>query len=260
MARNKEILVAKFGTKCVVNGEAIDQVRVNGHAKRYAQLMRNYRLGIVSSGSKGVGVRRINQLKPNILKNLDERVLAGVGSAGAYGAWEQGFGQLDIPIPTLQLMATAADMDREREGKSLVEVFSDCVDNEIVPVFNVLDVLDRSKDEIGRIEDGTDNDFAAEQLSRNVGARTLMLLTARVDGVLVDGELQPTVSVADLDELRPHLTETDEEGTGSMLGKVEAGAKALTEEGSPVERVLIGSSGSDPLEILAGRTGTEMIQ
>lgn len=256
MARNKEILVAKFGTKCVVNGEAIDQARVNGHAKRYAQLMHNYRLGIVSSGSKGVGVRKIKQLKPDILKKLDERVLAGVGSAGAYGAWEQGFGRLDIP--TLQLMATAADMDRKKEGKSLVEVFNDCVDNGIVPVFNILDVLDRSKDEIGRIEDGTDNDFAGEHLSRITGARILMLLTAKVDGVLVDGELQPTVSVADLDELRPHLTETDEEGTGSMLGKVEAGAKALTEEESSVERVLIGSSSADPLEILAGRTGTEM--
>lgn len=258
MAKSKEKLVAKFGTKCVVDGGAIDQVRVTRHAKRYAQLLRNHRLGIVSSGSRGVGIRRVKQLKPDLLKNLDERVFAGVGSSGAYGAWEYGFGQLGVL--TLQLMATAADMDREREGKSLVEVYDNCVDNGIVPVFNILDVLDRSKNEIGKIEKGTDNDFAAEQLSRNVGARTLMLLTAKVAGVLVDGEVQPTVSVADLDDLKPHLTETDEEGTGSMLGKVQAGAKALTEEGSSVERVFIGSSSSDPREILAGHTGTEMVQ
>lgn len=255
-AESKEKLIAKFGTKCVVNGESVDQPKVDGHARRYASLLNKYRLGLVSSGAKGTGIRKIRQLKPEVLDNLDERVLAGVGTAGTHMAWEQGFEKLGIP--TLQMMATKAAMKRKDEGKSLGEVYLNCLDNGIVPVFNILDVLDRQKDEIGRIDEGTDNDDAAEELAEITGATTLMLLTARVEGVLVDGEVQPTISIADLDELKAHFTETDQEGTGSMLGKVQAGAKALT--GGVVERVFIGSSEADPWGILSGNVGTEVVQ
>lgn len=255
-AESKEILIAKFGTKCVVNGESIDQPRVNDHARRYAALMADYRLGIVSSGSRGRGVRRVRQIDPRLLSSLDERSLAGIGSAGAYQVWERAFERLSKL--TLELKATHADMDRKKEGKSLVEVFLNCVDNGVIPVFNILDILDQEKTELGKIKEGKDNDFAAEHLARKVGANTLMLLTARVGGVLVDGEVQPTISIADMGELEAHFTETDEEGTGSMLGKVQAGAKALTE--GIVERVFIGSSGADPVEILSGRSGTQVVQ
>jgi len=253
--RSGEILIAKFGNKCVVNGNSIDQRRVNGHARRYAKLLDKYRLGIVASGSRGAGRRKIRNFNKALLNVLDERTLTAAGGASAYHTWEIGFGHNGIL--TVELKATHDNMDHPEEGKSLVDVFLECVDYGIVPVFNINDPLDRHKDELGRIKEGRDNDFAAEHLSRKVGADTLMLLTAKVGGVLIDGEVQPKISIGDLDELESHFTETDEEGTGSMRGKVQAAASAL--EGG-VDRVYIGSSGADPREIIAGHKGTQVVQ
>ncbi len=260
MASSKEILIAKFGTKCVVNGESIAQDRVNRHAARQARLLHDYRLGIVSSGSKGAGTRKIRSHRPDLIGKLDERTLTAVGSSSAYHTWRRAFGRLEHdgkPIVTAELKATHDDMDRPREGRSLVEVFMDCVNNGIVPVFNILDILDQSRDELGKIKEGKDNDFAASHFASNVGANTLMLLTARVKGVLIDGEVEPKISIGDLDEFASHFTGTDEDGTGSMISKVQAGAAALM---GGVEQVFIGSSSSDPGQILSGAQGTQVVQ
>lgn len=259
MKRTKEILIAKFGSKCVVNGESIDKARVNSHARRYDRLLTNYRLGIVSSGSRANGTRILKGWDPRLIETLDERTVTAIGSAGAYQAWEQAF--IRMGRLTAELKATHANMDDTLEGRSLVEVFLNCVNVKrprIIPVFNINDVLDQQRDELNKIKEGKDNDFAAEHLARKVGANTLMLLTAKVEGVLIDGEVQPRLSISDMDELRRHFTGTDEDGTGSMVSKVEAGAKALTE--GEVEKVFIGSSADDPWEILAGNVGTEVVQ
>src|SRR3990167_6584134 len=255
----KEILVAKFGTKCVVNGGAIAQNRVNRHAKRFSRLLDSHRLGIVSSGAVGSGSRRIASRRPALTDKLDKRTLAAIGSPSAFHTWRRAFGRLEfegMPIVAAELKATHDNMDHPDEGKSLVEVFLNCVNHGIIPVFNINDPLDRYKDELGGIEAGRDNDHAAEHLARKVGANTLMLLTAKVGGVIIDGQIQPTISVSDIGDLDTHLTGTDEDGTGSMASKLQAGANALQ---GGVENVFIGSSSSDPREILARHIGTQLI-
>ena len=255
----KEILVAKFGTKCVVNGESIDQARVNSHAQRFAGLLSDYRLGIVSSGSVGAGNRKINSHRPDLAGELDTRTLAAIGSSSAFQTWRRAFGRLESdghPIVAAELKATHDNMDDPDEGQSLVEVFLDCVDHGIVPVFNINDPLDRYKDELGRIEEGKDNDHAGAHLSQLVGASTLMLLTANVGGVLVDGLVVPTISISDMGGVEAHLTGTDDDGTGSMSSKILAGGVALT---GGVDRVFIGCSSSDPRAILAGHEGTQIV-
>lgn len=256
----KEILIAKFGTNCVVNGEAIAQNRVNKHAKRVSKLLGDHRLGIVSSGAVGSGSRRIASRRPDLVSQLDERTLAAIGSPSAFHVWRRAFGRLESdgkPIVAAELKATHDNMDHPEEGKSLVEVFLNCVNNGIVPVFNINDPLDRHKDELGRIKEGKDNDHAAEHLARKVGANTLMLLTAKVGGVIVDGQVQPTISVSDIPDLEVHLTDTKgSESSGGMKSKLLAGACAL--EGG-VENVFIGCSSSDPREILARNTGTQLV-
>lgn len=255
----KEILIAKFGTKCVVNGEAIDQDRVNGHAERYSRLMPDFRLGIVSSGSLGAGNRKVRSHRPDLANKLDDRTLAAIGSSSAFHTWQSGFNVLqyqDLPIVAAELKATHDNMDDADEGKSLVEVFLDCVNNGIVPVFNINDPLDRHKDELGKIAEGKDNDHAAAHLALKVCASTLMLLTARVDGVLIDGVVLPTISVSEVEGIQSHLVGTDEDGTGSMGSKIQAGIKAIQ---GGVPHVFIGNSNSDPRQILSGYEGTHLV-
>ncbi len=260
MGETKEILIAKFGTKCVVNGESIAQDRVNRHARRQAELLESYRLGIVSSGSVGAGNRKIKSHRPDLSGKLDERTLAAIGSSSAYHTWRRAFGRLQhggLPIVTAELKATHDNMDHPQEGQSLVAVFMDCINHGIVPVFNINDVLDQERDELGKIKEGKDNDFAASHLAQSVGANTLLLLTARVRGVLIDGSVEPRISISDLDELASHFTGTDQDGTGSMVSKVQAGAAALI---GGVEQVFIGSSSADPRQILSGAQGTQVVQ
>jgi glutamate 5-kinase len=255
----KEILIAKFGTKCVVNGESIAQDRVNRHAKRFAGLLSDYRLGIVSSGSVGAGSRKISSHRPDLVGKLDKRTLAAIGSSSAFHTWRRAFGRLEfegMPIVAAELKATHDNMDHPDERRSLAEVFLNCVNYGIVPVFNINDPLDRYKDELGGIEEGRDNDHAAEHLARIVGANTLLLLTAKVGGVLVDGKVQPKISISDMSGLEAHLTGTDEDGTGSMASKIQAGINAMH---GGVENVYIGSSSADPRLILAGQQGTQLV-
>lgn len=255
----KEILLAKYGTKCIVNGEAIAQNRVNSHAKRLAKLFGDYRVGVVSSGSVGAGNRKISKFRPDLADKLDKRTLAAIGSSSAFHAWRRAFGRLQfegMPIVAAQLMATHDNMDHPDEGQSLVDVSMDCFNNGIVPVLNINDPLDRHKDELGGIKEGKDNDHTADHYARKVGANTLLLLTANVRGVLVDGRVQPEIFVGEVDELKPHLTGTDQDGTGSMLSKILAGVNALQ---GGVENVFIGSSSVDPRAILAGDQGTRLV-
>lgn len=260
--RSREIVIAKFGTTCVVKEDGIHQDRVNSITKRYTQLIRQgARLGIVSSGSVGAGRRKINRKRPELSEFLDLRAVAGLGSSSAYHAWARGFGRQEIDgdqVMTAQMLATHDDMDHIEMGASLVEVFKQYVNNGIVPIFNINDVLDRYKDESGKIAEGKDNDFTAAHLAKNVGAHTLLLLTAKVPGVIVDKKLVKQISVPELDDIEEHLSGTDEDGTGSMKSKISAGALAL--ESGEVKEVFIGSAMADPREIMVGKAGTELVQ
>lgn len=258
-SKEKELIVVKYGSNCVVNSHRVSTKRINGFVDRLAEINDRYDLAIVTSGAVAAGNRvgydtPFDRLSKRVIADsvneadmdesqrrmvirrylqggefrrqtnvLDDQVLAAMGSASISEAWRKSFARLGMFSG--QVLVTHSEM-QSQEGQNLASTYAKLKQAGVIPVINQNDALARQGDknnELEKIKRGEDNDWLALDVAKLLGAKALVLCTGDVEGVLVDGEVRSRIQVADIPSLEPHLSEAETDyGKGGMKSKLRA--------------------------------------
>lgn len=250
---SKSVIIVKYGSKCLVNDRGLDQAQIDGYARKLAALTTAHTLVLVTSGSVAVG-KRLWLESGRGAQTVEAQVLASLGSAGVAEAWRAAFKMLGLLSG--QVLVTHREIDDPEESSSLSEGINNNASHGVISVVNENDIL--SVSELKKLTYGGDNDGLAAHLAIRLRATALLLLTS-VDGFIVDNAVLKSLKTADIGQLHPHFLAANEEGTGSIESKLLAAKSAVSDEASDVA-VFIGNANADYQQILAGQTGTQVIQ
>lgn len=233
MNTSKERLHIKLGSKCVANGDGLDQERIARIVPKVVALRRDHRVSMTCSGSvaKGKQIHRAMGIAP---EEVGLKALAAAGSAGVVEDLGRVFRQHGAVVG--QVPVIYSDMHRKRwrqstrrRRRNLLEAYQEIEAADMIAVGNNNDVLTRrgdKKDELEKLKVGADNDWFAAETAILLGAKTLLLCTTGVAGFEIDGQVQHRVRADEIDDLSVHLYQSNEEGTGSMRSKLQAGVYA----------------------------------
>ncbi len=254
-----ELLVAKFGTESnVISGQLMNQgypdtEAINGYCGQLSQLSQYREIAVIISGAASVGASIVESgRRPS--SGYSRRSLTTVGNPVLFEAWRQGFANHGLVAG--QVIVSHHEMEDKKEGPKLVDAYHDMRDSGVVPLFNENDVLETR--EMEELDKGGDNDGLAAHVATRLGGTTLLLLTSGADGFKANGDVEAKVMTADIPELAVHDYGTSDGGSGGIMPKLEAAARAVTDSRTGL-RAFIGNAAADYEQILAGQIGTEVI-
>jgi glutamate 5-kinase len=256
MKNGRERIMVKYGSKCVVGENGSGLQKIDGYSPKIAQLHKSSDVLITTSGAVAKGALLRTEMGKTA-ENVDERTLASNGSALIVADWNHGLRPHGLMAG--QVIISDRDMKKTRT-RNFVSAYEE-MGYDTIPVINKNDVMTRRNDkneELARLKIGGDNDWLAVMAAELVSATVVIFCTSGVEGVEVDGELQNTIHVADLEDLREHMRPGNDEGKGSMLSKVMAASWGV-EVGNM--KAYICNADANYESMLAGqKIGTQVIQ
>lgn len=173
---------------------------------------------LVVSGAKGSGWPKICDKKSK--DKMLSIVSAMVGQIPLIGAYANIFQEHGLIVGQL-LFTQEQSMSSEKRIKQVIKA---CFDAKVIPVINYNDPLHGA-------EIFFDNDFFAHEIALILGAKRLLILTSRVNGLLnIKGKLVPVICLEEIDSCIDFCSVKEGDSTGSMWFKLVAG-KHFIEDG-----------------------------
>jgi len=214
------ILVVKFGTEVLTNGDGLDPHRFVQAARQIIRLQKEgIQTIIVSSGAIQAGREQMAKLERDS-NNLSKKILAGIGSRVLLNRWSEAF---TPHTEIVQFWLTYQNWENKGERESIKSGLLTSLETSLVPVINENDVV--SDEEIRQLEQGIgENDQLARMIVELVNANQVLFLT-KIGGVYTQNPA--TNAHAELIEyLDPSMAKklaldgTSNRGTGGMGVKV----------------------------------------
>ena len=226
---NKPILVAKFGTSCLMENGVLCYDHFRNIARQLCQL-EDYSPVVVTSGAIQAGREALEIQGIDIAKPTDE-LLASI-SLELYILWRRAFQQFG-KMMSGPILLTANDIDSRINSEHIASVIQDCVNNRFIPVINANDVV--NSDEIKAMIQGvSENDFLTYEVAKMMDAKVVYFATEH-DGIY---DRNPSDPQAEIIRLLPfqdyqemlksgYLEGASENGQGGAIKKLEAAFKCF---------------------------------
>ncbi|MEK7471946.1 MAG: hypothetical protein AAB624_01735 [Patescibacteria group bacterium] len=248
---SKRLLVAKYGTTSVTNGEGMDLNRLKAYAANLARVTSEFDLIVVSSGAMITGKYSLEQIKGQNVVAGDE-TLATIGSPHVVTAWQAALQQHGLLAG--QILVTHRELEDKEESDKLEMTLRDSLGVGVVPIINENDAL--SDRELARIVYGGDNDGLASHIARRMEAQVLCIFTD-VDGLLNGTRVVSVVPATPEDHAKAIGITTGAHGKNGarpsgMPYKVDAAIKAA----NAGIATYIANANANIEDVLAGETGT----
>ncbi len=204
----KDILVIKFGTASLGNGEPDVQI-LKEIARQIAQLHKKHYLVIVSSGAVGAGKSFIPRYEATIAQ---KKAAAAIGNPLLLKMYQEVFAEYNIVVA--QSLIEKQHFSQRPQFLQLKETYEELWKSDIIPIANENDVVSNRELKF------SDNDELATLIASGFGAKKLMLCTA--SGGLLDpyGQLIPEVKRIDEKILSYVLPSKTSLGSGGMASKL----------------------------------------
>lgn len=240
----KPVLVVKLGTTVITNIDGIiDYKVIRKVIKEIAELIKNYRVVLVSSGAVGSGKSFIKNYKGTL---IDRKVAAAVGNPILIQLYHKYFFRHGITVA--QALCERHHFSNRSQFLQLKETFLEFWNNDILPVVNENDLVSNIELKF------SDNDELATLIAIGLDADTLIICTA--EGGFWDAEkkLMRVVDKIDSKILSYVSTEKSSLGLGGMLSKLTF-TRLATSLGIRV--IICGLSGQNSFSLaLSGKKGT----
>lgn len=238
------VLVIKLGSAVISNSQGnIDEDVIRKLAEETAQLSKNYRVVLVSSGAVGSGKSFFKKYKGSL---VERKAAAAVGNPILIRLYDRYFSKHGLTVA--QALCERHHFSNRPQFLQLKETFAEFWRNDILPVVNENDLVSNVELKF------SDNDELATLLALGFDAETLIICTS-VGGFLNDQQkIIPLVQKIDNGILGFISNEKSGLGLGGMLSKMTF-TRLATSMGIRV--VITGLQGSNPLtRSLEGQQGT----
>ena len=240
----KPVLVVKLGTTVITNTNGIiDHKIVNKVIEEIAELSKNYRMVLVSSGAVSSGRSFIKNYKGTL---IERKVAAAIGNPILIQLYHKHF--LKYGITVAQALCERHHFSNRSQFLQLKETFFEFWNNDVLPVVNENDLVSNIELKF------SDNDELATLIAIGLNADTLIICTSA--GGLLDAEkkLVPAIDKIDSKVLSYVSAEKSSLGLGGMLSKLTF-TRLATSLGIRV--IICGLSGQDSFSLaLSGKKGT----
>jgi len=240
----KPVLVVKLGTTVITNTDGIiDYKVVKKVVKEIAELIKNYKVILVSSGAVGSGKSFIKNYKGTL---IERKVAAAVGNPILIQLYHKHF--LKYGITVAQALCERHHFSNRSQFLQLKETFLEFWNNDILPVVNENDLVSNIELKF------SDNDELATLIAIGLNADTLIICTSAGGFLDTEKKLIPAVDKIDGKILSYVSTEKSPLGLGGMLSKLTF-TRLATSLGIRV--IICGLSGQNSFSLaLAGKKGT----
>lgn len=170
---SKPILVLKLGTASITTGKgALDEQVIADVARQVAEIAKDYRLILVSSGAVGAGKKYIKNYKGKI---SERKAAASIGNPLLLNTYSRHFFPYGISIA--QSLCERQHFSNRKQFLQLKETYEELWKNDVIPIANENDVVSSLELKF------SDNDELATLLGVGFGASVILLGTS-VPGVL----------------------------------------------------------------------------
>ncbi len=238
------VLVIKLGTTVITNADGIIAHGVIKKViKEIVELIKNYRVVLVSSGAVGSGRSFIKNYKGTL---TERRVAAAVGNPILIQLYHKYFFRYGITVA--QALCERHHFSNRNQFLQLKETFTEFWKNNILPVVNENDLFSNIELKF------SDNDELATLIAIGFNADTLVICTSAGGFMDAEKNLIPSVDKIDTKILSYANAEKSPLGLGGMLSKLTF-TKLATSLGIRV--IICGLSGQNPFSLsLRGKNGT----
>jgi glutamate 5-kinase len=206
----RDLLVIKFGTASITkkNGEP-NQVVIGEIARQVAELNKEFRVVLVSSGAVGAGKQFIENYEGSISQ---KKAAAAIGNPILLKLYDQEFTKFGIQVA--QSLCERQHFANRQQFLQLKETYQELWKNNVIPIANENDVVSNRELKF------SDNDELATLIAGGFGASVLMLCTA--SGGLLDknGTLVKKVEKIDTDVMSLVNKSKTTLGLGGMASKL----------------------------------------
>lgn len=241
---NKPILVLKLGTASITTTKGeLDEEVIADITRQVAEISKDYRLILVSSGAVGAGKKFIKNYKGKI---SERKAAASIGNPLLINIYSRHFQPYGISIA--QSLCERQHFSNRKQFLQLKETYEELWKNGIIPIANENDVVSSLELKF------SDNDELATLLGVGFGA-SLILLGTSVPGVL-DKEGQVVERIVNMSNEVFALANknTSATGLGGMISKLTFANLAAA---MGIKVVIFGARTPDGiLQAIAGKTGT----
>lgn len=170
---NKPILVLKLGTASITTAKGeLDEEVVADVTRQVAEIAKDYRLILVSSGAVAAGKKYIKNYKGKI---AERKAAASIGNPLLLSTYSRHF--LPYHISIAQSLCERQHFSNRRQFLQLKETYEELWKNGVIPIANENDVVSNLELKF------SDNDELATLLGVGFGASVILLGTS-VPGVL----------------------------------------------------------------------------
>jgi len=240
----KPVLVVKLGTTVITNTHGIiDYKIIRKVIKEIAELIKNYRVVLVSSGAVGSGKSFIKNYKGTL---IERKVAAAVGNPILIQLYHKYFFRHGIIVA--QALCERHHFSNRSQFLQLKETFLEFWNNNIVPVVNENDLVSNIELKF------SDNDELATLIAIGLDADTLIICTSAGGFLDTEKKLIPSVDIINSKMLSYVSAEKSPLGLGGMLSKLTF-TRLATSLGIRV--IICGVSGQNSfLRALSGKKGT----
>ena len=206
----KPVLVIKLGTTVITNSDGIINYNIIKKViNEIAELIKNYRVVLVSSGAVGSGRSFIKNYKGTL---IERKVAAAVGNPILIQLYHKYFFRHGITVA--QALCERHHFSNRGQFLQLKETFLEFWNNNILPVVNENDLVSNIELQF------SDNDELATLIAIGFDADTLIICTSAGGFLNPEKKLIRTVDKIDSNILSYVSTEKSSLGLGGMLSKL----------------------------------------
>ena len=240
----KPVLVIKLGTTVITNSDGIINYNIIKKViNEIAELIKNYRVVLVSSGAVGSGRSFIKNYKGTL---IERKVAAAVGNPILIQLYHKYFFRHGITVA--QALCERHHFSNRGQFLQLKETFLEFWNNNILPVVNENDLVSNIELQF------SDNDELATLIAIGFDADTLIICTSAGGFLNPEKKLIRTVDKIDSNILSYVSAEKSSLGLGGMLSKLTF-TRLATSLGIRV--IICGLSGRNSFShALSGKEGT----
>jgi len=210
-------IVVKVGSAVLTQDGELALERMEALVEFLAQLMKNFEVLLVSSGSVGAGYTKL-KLDRNILEN--KQALASIGQPILMNKYAKKFEKYDVL--TSQVLVTAVNLNKPDDIQRIKNTVEKLLENSVLPIINENDATATDELVVG------DNDQLSAYIANHVDADILVILSdidAYYDCDPRENEtakvLKEVYSVPK-DELEKNVTPHGDFATGGIVTKLKA--------------------------------------
>ncbi len=240
----KPVLVIKLGSAVITDASGKpDEVFIKRLAAEVAELCKDYRMVLVSSGAVGSGKSFFNNYKGSL---LERKAAAAVGNPMLIQLYQKYLSLHDITVA--QALCERHHFSNRSQFLQLRETFFEFWNNNIVPIVNENDLVSNVELKF------SDNDELSTLVAIGFDADTLIICTSVGGFMDHDRKIIPAVDRIDQTIMAYVNNEKSSLGLGGMLSKLTF-TKLATSLGIRV--IITGVNGLHPFaDALEGKAGT----